>query len=81
MTTTISGWGNYPRQESQCMTPSTVALLRAAVNQEGSFLARGRGRSYGDSANAHKVLATSYCNHFIDLTSVLEKLQLSRALH
>jgi len=65
MTTTISGWGNYPRQESQCMTPSNAALLRSAVNQEGSFIARGMGRSYGDSANAHKVVGTSYCNHFI----------------
>jgi len=66
MTTKISGWGNYPRQDSQCITPSTAALLRTAVNQEESLLARGMGRSYGDSANAHKVLATSYCNHFID---------------
>ena len=74
MTTTISGWGNYPRQESQCMKPSTAALLRAAVNQEGSLLARGMGRSYGDSANAHKVLATSYCNHFIDFDEHTGKL-------
>lgn len=66
MKTTISGWGKYPRQESQYTTPSTVALLPTAVNQEGSLLARGMGRSYGDSASAYKVLGTSYCNHFIE---------------
>lgn len=74
MKTIISGWGNYPRQESQCMTPSTAALIRAAVNQEGNLLARGMGRSYGDSANAHKVLGTSYCNHFIDFDEHTGKL-------
>ena len=74
MTTTISGWGKYPRQESQCTTPSTAALLRTAVNQEGSLLARGMGRSYGDSANAHKVLGTSYCNHFIEFDEQTGKL-------
>ena len=67
ITTKISGWGNYPIQESQCMTPPTALSLRAAVKREGSLLARGMGRSYGDSANAQKVLKTSYCNHFIDL--------------
>ena len=74
MTTTISGWGKYPRQESQCTTPSTAALLRTAVNQEGSLLARGMGRSYGDSANARKVLGTSYCNHFIEFDEQAGKL-------
>lgn len=74
MKITISGWGNYPRQESQCTIPPTTELIRAAVNQEGNLLARGMGRSYGDSANAHKVLGTSYCNHFIDFDKHTGKL-------
>ena len=74
MTTIISGWGNYPRQEAQCIKPYTAALIRTAVNQEGSLLARGMGRSYGDSANADKVLATSYCNHFINFDEHTGKL-------
>ena len=74
ITTKISGWGNYPIQESQCMTPPTAVSLRAAVKQEGSLLARGMGRSYGDSANAQKVLKTSYCNHFIDFDERTGKL-------
>ena len=66
ITEIISGWGNYPRQESQCMTPSTIALLSTAVNLEGSLIARGMGRSYGDSANASKVLQTMCIDHFIE---------------
>ena len=73
ITTKISGWGNYPIQESQCLTPPTAASLCAAVNRDGSILARGMGRSYGDSANAEKVLETSYCNHFIDFDELTGK--------
>ena len=73
ITTKISGWGNYPIQESQCLKPPTTALLCAAVNREASILARGMGRSYGDSANAKKVLETSYCNHFIDFDELTGK--------
>ena len=73
MTKTISGWGNYPRQESQCMTPSTTALLRKAVNLEGSLIARGMGRSYGDSANASKVLQTMCIDHFIEFDNITGK--------
>jgi decaprenylphospho-beta-D-ribofuranose 2-oxidase len=74
MKTTISGWGNYPQQESQCTIPPTTELIRAAVNQEGNLIARGMGRSYGDSANAHKVVGTSYCNHFINFDKHTGKL-------
>jgi len=73
MTKTISGWGNYPQQESQCMTPSTTALLRKAVNLDGSLIARGMGRSYGDSANASKVLQTMCIDHFIEFDNVTGK--------
>jgi decaprenylphospho-beta-D-ribofuranose 2-oxidase len=65
-TTTISGWGNYPQQEAQMLTPSSCASLNAAVKLEGSLITRGMGRSYGDSANAPKVLQTSYCDHFLE---------------
>ena len=66
ISTTITGWGNYPKQESQLIKPTTTGLISSTVDQEGSLIARGMGRSYGDSANAHKVLATTYCNHFIE---------------
>lgn len=65
-TTTISGWGNYLQQEAQLLTPSSCAALHAVVKRERSLIARGMGRSYGDSANASKVLQTSYCDHFVE---------------
>jgi len=65
-TTTISGWGNYPQQESQLLTPPSSVSLIAAVELEGCLIARGMGRSYGDSANAPKVIQTSYYNHFLE---------------
>ena len=73
MTKTISGWGNYPQQESQCITPSTAALLCAAVKLEENLIARGMGRSYGDSANASRVLQTMYIDHFIEFDNTTGK--------
>jgi decaprenylphospho-beta-D-ribofuranose 2-oxidase len=63
--TRISGWGNYPSQEAQLLTPSSPTSLNVFVRQEKTLIARGMGRSYGDSANASKVLQTLYCDHFI----------------
>ena len=65
-TTIIGGWGNYPQQGAQLVTPPSSASLNAEVKLEGSLIARGVGRSYGDSANAPKVLQTSYCDHFLE---------------
>ena len=66
MQSSISGWGNYPKQESQVLSPSSVAALHLEIRQEHAFIARGMGRSYGDSANAPRVLQTSYCDHFVE---------------
>ena len=68
--TTISGWGNYPRHESQIIIPSTASSLCVTANQEEILLARGMGRSYGDSANANTVVCTTNCDHFLDFDEV-----------
>lgn len=64
--TPISGWGGYPKQEAQLLKPSSCSSLRADVQKEKSLIARGMGRSYGDSANASVVLQTTYCDHFVE---------------
>ncbi len=72
--TKISGWGNYPQQEAQLLMPSSCSSLTALVRQEKTIIPRGMGRSYGDSANASKVLQTSYCDHFIEFDEDTGKL-------
>ena len=72
--TKISGWGNYPQQEAQILTPSSSASLEAIIRQKNSLIARGMGRSYGDSANASKVLQTLCIGHFIEFDECTGKL-------
>jgi len=64
--TKISGWGNYPQQETHLIKPSSCLAIHFIIKNEKSLIARGMGRSYGDSANAPKVLQTSNCDRFIE---------------
>jgi len=72
--TKISGWGNFPQQEAQLLTPSSSTYLNAILRQENILIARGMGRSYGDSANASKVLQTLHFDHFIEFDEDTGKL-------
>ena len=45
----ISGWGLYPRVKVNKKKPKTLKEIRTAISSN-SFIARGNGRSYGDSA-------------------------------
>ena len=71
--TSINGWGYYPKQDAQVITPASLSECKETLNQNKSLIARGSGRSYGDSANSHIVLQTTYLDHFIkfDVTSGL----------
>ena len=54
--------------------PASRASLELTAKQQNSVLARGMGRSYGDSANALNVLQTTYINHFIEFDKATGKL-------
>ncbi len=45
----LSGWGRFPVAECDVVTPRTQDGVRAAI-ANGPVIARGNGRSYGDSA-------------------------------
>jgi decaprenylphospho-beta-D-ribofuranose 2-oxidase len=46
---TLSGWGRYPVHSAKVFAPRTNGALADRV-RAGSMIARGNGRSYGDSA-------------------------------
>jgi FAD/FMN-containing dehydrogenase len=62
----ISGWGGYLKQEAQVLTPLSLSACSDYVKDTQTIIARGMGRSYGDSANAPTVLSSLGLNHFID---------------
>ena len=72
--TKIYGWGRYPQQDAYLHLPASCTSLELIAKQQNSVLARGMGRSYGDSANALNVLQTTYINHFIEFDKATGKL-------
>ena len=62
--TRIHGWGGYPTIEGTQLSPSSPGEI-PALCKDLVCVARGSGRSYGDSANATFVIQSTYLNHFI----------------
>lgn len=57
----ISGWGRYPKINSEILTPRTEEELRKLCIEDNK-IARGNGRSYGDSAISNN--KTIHMKHF-----------------
>lgn len=45
----LSGWGNYPVLPTELCQATGAGALASLVKEEGTALARGAGRSYGDA--------------------------------
>ncbi len=62
----ISGWGQYPYAEAEIYSPVSCAELQQDFKNglTKACVARGLGRSYGDSSLSSAVISTRYLNHF-----------------
>lgn len=68
---TLSGWGQYPKIETELLNVHSqrrIAEMLAAPGEK-SLIARGMGRSYGDSALAEQTLSTLHLNHLIEFNT------------
>jgi len=65
----INGWGRYPVCDATILCPKTQEHYQQAL-QSGSFISRGLGRSYGDSANSAIVVQSNYWDHLIEFDSL-----------
>jgi decaprenylphospho-beta-D-ribofuranose 2-oxidase len=71
----ISGWGRYPKIDSDVILPKTGQDLADCLKDSSSLISRGLGRSYGDSSLAPHVLETTQLQYFQEFdpqTGILE---------
>jgi len=64
----LTGWGKYPTIEAEVFTPNTISAISNKLKNHTnpSAIARGLGRSYGDSSLAETILSSASLNHFLD---------------
>lgn len=67
----LSGWGQYPKIETDLLQVHSQRKVAEMLSEPGekSLIARGMGRSYGDSALAAQTLSTLHLNHLIDFNT------------
>jgi len=66
----ICGWGRYQPVDAKVCLPQTQSECAQIIQDSDSLIARGLGRSYGDSANNSTVVQSTYLDHFIGFDAV-----------
>ena len=61
----ISGWGRYPIVAAQEQIVRHLSDINHSLSIRGPALARGLGRSYGDTSLADRVLDMTHMDHFL----------------
>lgn len=61
----ITNWGNYPVIDANVYSPPSISEARKVVESSKELIARGLGRSYGDSSLNGTILSTLKLNHFL----------------
>src|SRR5690606_7252593 len=63
----LQSWGRFPTMDSTVYTPASLPEMRGLLQSQSSFngIARGLGRSYGDSALADQVVRSTRLDHFL----------------
>lgn len=60
----ISGWGRYPWVNASIASPSDQSACQKLLQGNSEWIARGLGRSYGDSSLSDQVISTSRMEFF-----------------
>ncbi len=55
----VSGWGLYPQIDTELLHFDSETQLQQLLNQSESLIARGMGRSYGDSSLSEKTIIST----------------------
>ncbi|MDP6535850.1 MAG: FAD-binding oxidoreductase [Gammaproteobacteria bacterium] len=66
----LHGWGRFPVVDAEVVEPINADSLQAllgAKKKQASLIARGAGKSYGDSALANRVLSSRFLDSYITL--------------
>lgn len=64
----LTAWGKYPNIDSRIIRPRRTKDVLSAIAEGASdyLIARGLGRSYGDSSLAPEVISTELLDHYLD---------------
>ena len=66
----IHGWGHYSVVDAQVLKPAKVNDINKLIQANKKIIARGLGRSYGDSANSNVVVDTTSLNRIVKFDSL-----------